>query len=555
MKARNCTKNITRLLLTIIFLTLVSLIIARCFYGLGLEFSDEFSQPATVKRFLHGDRLLIDDWQPATTLIGYLLYCIAIPFKTMHLKIIQLRIIYVLYQVVITGLLFFLLGKRQLESGICAFTYLASTPYGIMSICYNTVAIASFMLFLVLVCSEYAIWKRVLAGVTLAISVLANPYNIITFFIYCIITVVSWLAKKEARCFEIYGFKWLFVGIAVLFVPFCLLILTSGTVDEYYLNLKFIFGDVEHNEYGLLTKLVRCLFQLIRIYWRAWMPLLLIIVAAFLLRKKQKSRKYLYALTCLVAIYATFRFAFIYGSVSINLMVVPFFFWGLSTVVLMIIWRIELAEYYYEMIWLAFGFLFAVCNYLATNTEMLSMSAMFIVADIAVIVLNIRVIIAEFPQLKVLPIFASWFLVVCLMIQRILFVWGDAEISEYDTQIESGIAKGIYTTYDNATNYYNIQAVISEADLSNEDKVLIVPCNPLYYMWADCEFATPYVFRFETKVNELNDYYKIHDYKWPTKVIIFDRDDNTDMVDYFKDNGYDFMKQENDYCIMYNRSM
>ena len=51
------------------FAAIAILTILRCFYGFGISFADEFAHPASVMRYFFGDRLLIDDWHPPTTLL------------------------------------------------------------------------------------------------------------------------------------------------------------------------------------------------------------------------------------------------------------------------------------------------------------------------------------------------------------------------------------------------------------------------------------------------------------------------------------------------------
>ncbi|MBQ9590322.1 MAG: hypothetical protein IJR29_09080 [Butyrivibrio sp.] len=126
---------------------LMCCLFARCRYGFGITFADEFSQPAVIKRFFGGDRLLIDDWQPATTLIGYFLYrCISF-FSKFNFTILELRILYVVFQAFVAMIVLLILGWRDLSSRIIAIAYLCSTPYGIMTISYNTVAIGAFLIF------------------------------------------------------------------------------------------------------------------------------------------------------------------------------------------------------------------------------------------------------------------------------------------------------------------------------------------------------------------------------------------------------------------------
>ncbi len=527
----------------------VILLFVRCFYGFSIELSDEFSQPAVIKRFLLGDRLLVDDWQPATTLIGYYLYCVVRAFGGMNFNILHLRFAYVVFQISTAFLFLCVLDRNRIESKISALAYLFSTPYGIMSICYNTVAISSFLLFVAFMVSDYKPWKRVCAGVCLSVSVLSIPHIAFIFVLYLVVTIINTAFKFEDCFFRMSEIKWMVSGIAILLIPFCIIVFTRGSLAEYYTNLKFILEDAEHTEYSIWIKLLRSHYQILRVYWRVWVPLTILCLVGIYLRKSIRAKMIIYVLTCLSVVYGTVRFAFVYGSVSINLMIVPVFFWGISSTVLARFWGVDLSMLHKEIVWLIVGYIFAVCDYLATNTEILSMSAMFIIASIGAVFINAKVYsLLNFSSKYFF--FVAGIFVVCLAVLRMTYIWGDSFSLKYNEKIESGVAKGIYTSSINAQEYYEKQEIIARAELSDEDSVLIVPINPLYYISSKGAVASPYVFRFKTDLNELIEYYDNHLYKMPTKVIVFDTHTYFDIIEYFCDNGYTFTEKGSDYSIL-----
>lgn len=522
----------------------------RCFYGFGIEFSDEFAQSATVKRYFFGDRVLIDDWHPPTTLLGYCLYRLISFLPEFKFSILTLRTLYVIFQIAVSALLLLILGWQDEWVRISVLAYLCSTPYGIMSISYNTVAIAGFLLSVALFLSEYSPWKNFFSGILLACSVLAIPHVAIVYVIYCIVTFFCSFLRKACGIFEMHRWKWLTLGILVLFIPFCCHLVLSGTIEEYTTNLLFIIGDAEHAESGLLQKLFQSQWQVIRVYWREWLFLIIIDLLALVFRNSY--RKYIfYILGCILTVYVTFRFAFVYGSVSINLMIPPLFFWGVQAVILLLIWRMPLRDFYYEIVWILAGYIFAICDFLATNTEILSMSAMFIVSALAAISINNKLIRQCFNEKKVAHVgyyLTSISFVAFLLVLRMTFVWGDSSVFKYNTRIESGIAKGIYTTQEEAEKYYDMVRIIQDADLSKEDKVLILPVNPLLYLMADSEVAAPYTSRFRASLSDLENYYETHEYKYPNKVLIQKAIENEHDVEaieeFFISKGYKYFENK-----------
>ncbi|WP_034445942.1 hypothetical protein [Butyrivibrio sp. AE2032] len=544
------------------FAIVIAILVFRCFYGIGLSFSDEFSQPAVVKRFLQGDRVLIDDWQPATTLLGFFMSKIVGIFPAGGISLLGMRIAYVIFQVLVSCILLVVLGWKDPTTRIIAIAYLLSTPYGIMSICYNTVAIAGFLIFLALTFgNESRNLKRnsFLAGVALAFSVVAIPHVAIIFVLYCLVSIVLAFLHKENAFFSVRKLIWICLGIMVLFVPFCISVLMNGTIPEYVTNLHYIFSDPEHNA-GIVSKLFASVYRVIRVYWRAWLPLIVLDGVLIIFRKKNISLQLIYGILCAIIIYATIRFAFIYGSISINLMLVPMFFYGLQAIFILLYIKESLRPYYRELLWLFAGYLFATCDYLATNTEILSMSAMFIVSAMASISLNIKLVHHCLEGSKAAKISVYSTIAVFILSQfvlRMTFIWGDASVAELNKRIEIGLARGIYTTEENVREYNMVQDIIQEAGLQDSDKVLFVPANPMYYLMSDAEIASPYVIRFKTSVEELGYYYSVHDYKFPTKVVIIKGKEDElleeEAVDYFTSLDYQCNISEEDYIILEHR--
>ena len=553
-RLKNCDL-IFSLGIIIIFVALVF----RCFYGIGLTFSDEFSQPAVVKRFLQGDRVLIDDWQPATTLLGFFMSGVLCFLPISGISLIGMRLAYVLFQVIITFVILLALGWRDTKNRIIALAYLISTPYGIMSICYNTVAIAGFVVFLALFLvtnSNDHPLRSILAGVALSYSVVSIPHVAIIFIIYVIAVFLMLITHKANKLFSMRRLIWLCVGILLMLLPFCISLVLNGSIQEYTVNIHYIFSDPEHS-IGIWTKLVASVYQVARVYWRAWLPLVLIDFVAIIIMARRNNRTVLYIASCLAIVYATIRFAFIYGSISINLMIVPMFFWGLQAIVLLLIWKESLNDYYIEIIWLVAGYLFATCDYLATNTEVLSMSAMFIVSAMASISLNLRIIHKLFLNEK-FPIIASYgtiiVFLISLFILRMTFIWGDDKVSSLNTRIESGFARGIYTTAENAADYNRIQEAIENAEFTEKDLALFIPMNPLYNLMSDAEISTPYVIRFKADIDEISSYYNTHEYKIPTKVVLFknkeEKEVEEDVMTYFTSANYKCKISDEDYVVL-----
>ena len=228
------------------------------------------------------------------------------------------------------------------------------------------------------------------------------------------------------------------------------------------------------------------------------------------------------------------------------------FFGGVFIILLHVIRRRDLESYYYEIIGLIVGYLFAICNYLATNTEILSMSAMFIVPVMASISISVKYVknnrSSYYQTLNVITVLTF---IISLFILRMTYVWGGSANAKYDVRLDEGIARGIYTTAEYAEEYNNNLDIIRLANITADDNFLCIPINALCYLETKGKICSPYVVRFETDIDELQMYYDTHPYKIPTKVLIKKDVDNYEhYLRYLEQNGYVCSIDKDEYCLM-----
>ena len=574
---KNKIEKVDRRAIVIFFLLIVVVIpclMLRCRYSLSTASGDEFSQPATINRYLHGDIPLLDNWTASTMFSGFVMSLVCRLFGIGMVPVLTARYMYVVYQAIIAVLIVLLIPKKDMSHMTGCLAYLCSTPYNINRITYNTLSIGMFVLFCVLffdVKERQNSLRIIVSGMVLAFSVLAIPHNALVYFVYASLVVLSYVLRIAHRNDNtIWGWNRLGLltfGIILVAIPFAIYLFFNGSLDEYSSNLKYIFSDAEYSK-SIVVKLIESHYRIIRIYWRVWMPLgLLDLVTIALGRKNKKAYRIVYILSNIVVIYGILRFVFVYGSVSINLAVPPIFFLRVQMVVLCIIFDRKFSDIdvnYVNMAWLIAGYIFYICEYLATDTEILASSATLIVAAIPSLALSYRAYAmleddvsnnagtmqdekcgsakVSSKTLRIVPLATAATFVVSLFILRMTFVWGDAPLPKLDTKITEGTAKGIITTQESADTYRRAEKIIEKADIAIDDQVLVLPMNPTYYYLIDAGCSSPYVFRFEVSVEELNNYYALHSDKIPT-VVVACKDDESG-------NEYDL-----DECLEYFENM
>ena len=380
---------------------------------------------------------------------------------------------------------------------------------------------------------------------------------------FIILVIIVWvMPTKRIHFIEASKVGGLTLGILVVAIPLLIYLLIHGTVSEYIENLHFILNDSEYSK-SIFVKLFESQYRLFRVYWRAWFPLVIIDVFYYCFRNRKKAFDIAYALSNIVFIYVIIRFAFIYGSVSINLTVAPIVFLALQSITL-IAFSGGIEKCINDIIWIFVGYLFYVCEYLATDTEILSSSAVFIVIVIPTIRLwyftlqinNATIVKKEFFNNIIFIIYIA-----CLFILRMTFMWGDSPIQTLDCKITNGLGKGIITTSESAEIFTKAEMAISNINYKDDDEVLILPINPTYYYFLEASCAAPYIFRFETNIGELENYYSLHPDKMPSVIIALKNDNSgneynmDECIEYFEnmeDMGY-YVYCDNDDVIVLKR--
>lgn len=546
-------------------LVLFAVLAARAFFSMPLD--DELCYLASLKRYLQGDRFLLDDWHPPTQLNTWPIFQLVRWIPGFQINILQARIVYLCVHFV-SGIIIWRLLKDRKGIMWMVFVYLCFTPYNITALSYNTMSIAVFFI-LTAFCLSRKQWRRrdyMLGGFLLCLSMFSNPYLFLVYPVYLVVCVVMRCRKKaQEGLFSCGGILWVTCGALLLGGLFLISLIGKGSFREYLYNVKMIFSDAEHKA-NPFVKLVQSQWQVFRVYWRCSAALVCVYAVTIFKRKTlaAKQKKYLFFVSVVFTVYAVLRFAFIYGSIANNLTMVPPFFLGVAVFLLTVCGKTDYADEKMKAYFgaLAFGYLFAVCNFLGTNTEILSMSAMFIIpSGITILMLcEYAKLTAEEKRPGIQRILAYTPIVVfafCVLWLRLFFTWFDAPLSELDTKITQGPCKGIYTTKEAAEEYQEFLSAIDLCGITSQDKVLFLPISALPLMHSDGEIAVPYVTRFAVDSAELIEYYESHPDKIPTKIVITDCEDGKysgeeeKTAEYFLERGYQVQSVTDQVVMLY----
>lgn len=554
MKQSNESKR-EGIIFAFIMLTLSGIFIWRCQYGVNLN--DELSYLSSLKRVLQGDRFFIDDWSPTTLLSTWIEFQLVrwLPIEFGEGCVLHARYLYIFLQAFITIILFsWLKGHKGRILMPCL--YFISTPYNIPALSYNTMAIGFMLLGCVFVVTREK-WRKIdfiFVGVLYSLTVLSNPYVAILYFCFLLFEITVYISagirKKDIpEVLRFTSFSYITLGISICAGVFLLSIIMQGDWQQSIYSLSYVLGDSEHSDTGLFAKTIEAVWLIIRVWWRCTLPIGIIGIYTILSRKKENRKRdcVLLGITVFITLYATFRFAYIYGSISINLMIVPMAIMGAECFFLY-----KGNKKYMYGCWLFAGYLFAICNYVSSNTGVLSMSAMFIVPAIASVGL-LTLVMDQLWQTKerrsTLFLCISVIPLICILFmihQRIICTWYDMDYALLTERIERGPCKGMFTSEERKAEYDSILQIVDELDIKQEEKVLFLPVKPLYYLYSEGRVGAPYTIRIQWESGELIPYYEENTQHLP-ELVVADMTNQNDagneenmqyMVSYFIEAGY-----------------
>lgn len=487
----------------------------RCFYSVNT--TDEAYYIGTVYRLWFGDGMLCDEWNPTQQMCSFWLYPFYAVFRMIlgsnDGMILAFRLLYIVFQLFISGYMYGKLKKFGYISFLPIFFYLLSTAFNINSLSYNTMANSALAALLVtLVMMEKPDWKNsIWCGIFASIVVMGNPYAVFAYVLYgtaCIaVTLIFKKMNKEVpvslQFMTFFKMSLTAAGVMVIFLIFTF---WHATLERIVKNLPFIVGDQEHVQRWNVK--ISDYFRYFREHylWAVIVPIAVSVIALF--DKKRIKHGTIYMGLSVVSIlpYMIYH-GLISNYVPINLVTVPICFLGLTAYVVS-----EKKPVRVFYIWYLPAMVYPFIVQITSNTGPLAVSAGFVTAGTASVFLAASWA-REQDNRFVKNILHGVILLqlVIMLFLRITYVWVDAPISELNTKVERGAAKGLYTTESTARYYEEMYDDIDALNMTEEDGLLVVGSEPLVYLYADRQVASYSTWQVYTNETRLYRYYEIHD--------------------------------------------
>ncbi|MCI9007020.1 MAG: hypothetical protein HFI13_02780 [Lachnospiraceae bacterium] len=486
---------------------------------LGLDFSDETHYLALAKRFSQGDRPFREEWFPAQ-IVGILL----LPFYHTYIKtaggiegiLLTARIIFVLFHTAAALLVFWSLSrKEQMEivpAFLFSFMFLFYARANIHSFSYYNIGLITFLLYLILKRTEHRL-AQAGSGILFAVSVLCMPYLVLYFLVMEIRKIIRCVKeknywKKEAA---------FLAGIAVsagIFLWFCL---SSGDAGEIFRNLPEILKDPEHQGTMAESVISFGVFMVKVFYKYLFWPMAFesagIVYYIWKGRRGEQLKRFLKA-----AAYVLFFLQAVYLR--------TFFEGGVLIAFFLLAVQVSALEQIHEReLWYGYGLpglFYGIIWMLGSNVGQRVFNMGCLISCIwAVSIIWRDCQTSQKAWTKMWKLSAAGWTLLVLIVISFFDIYRDSSVEHLTVRIESGAAKGIYTSAGRAEEYEQVLKGLYA--YAGEGKILAAEgVNPWLYLEADAECGAQAVWRLDFADERNAVYYERYPEKVPDVIFLLD---------------------------------
>lgn len=554
-----------QLLVIGMFVAIMLILLWRCFYS--INYGDEPYCISSVWRFYKGDALLAEDWFPAQQLIAWILSPLFYLFRLFSDSndgiILASRIAYVVFQGIVSTIIYIRLKEYKYYRVPAVLFYLLFTQNNMFTLNYNTLGIGCMLLVLAILTTEQRFSKGILiiVGVLTAVMILSQPYAIIMFVLWAVIVLLLVPFSRKKTLHPLLRFRTLFfvgLGSFLVLIAFGAVVLSRAGIAEIQNGFQYLMSDPEH-QMDLKYKVTKYFERFYRYYRNQIVITGVCLIIGFF--KDNKIVRFMkiesFLLAIMAAINALISLGWISDYVPIDFICVPMTFLGVS---IWLLGKKKNKELFFA--WIVPALFYTFCVQLTTNTGILAVTSACIVATVGS-VLMLGEVLKEAKETVSKPVYQSILLIMIavfglqgllLTYHRINATWWSASVEECSEMIEKGPAQGIYTSPEDAKEYYAALDVIDSLDLNENDKILFIELEPMLYLYADLPAASYSTWTIEEN-NFLDDYYQYYPEKEPTVVCWMQANNQEEAIgiSYFLEKGYQLIETSEGIVLRQNK--
>lgn len=516
----------------LIILGLIFVCAISCVKTLVQEFNvDEQYAIVLGYRMASGESMFLDLWEPHQTsgfVCAFFIKIYMLLFKTTEGLVIYLRILGLLMQVAVSAFVYNVFKKTtsKMVGFYIALTVFALQPKGIQIAEFSNLFIWSMLCTMLCFYSIYMKpdkYKKyaILAGVFVCVSVLCYPSYLIVVPFYAIAMYKLFIKKGHA-------INVFFLGTcAIIGVGYVSYFLIDMSLEEFLFGIKQMMTDGAHSS----SNLEKLLFYLkeLKFILLPTIPCVLFSWGLFKILKRKNvldSKTDKFVFICIITVILTCIYqAFMWMNPNNGVYLhTPLAFYFVAYMLGIKCLKKEKALKWIFYIPTAVAFVAAM---LLTNTGIRVTGSYLLPGILAVLaVLNDREAKKEYKcsggiKLVVLLTFMG-----LLLFQRTYLVCEThgykADILYVKQKALSGPALNVYCGWLDGTKY-NEAAQVMTKYVKEDDAVLCVTANTLWYLLGECQISNYSTISTPTFDERLYEYWELHPEKYPD-VVIIDKD-------------------------------
>lgn len=421
----------------------------RCRFGLAVV--DEAFFLSLGEKFYHGNAMFVHEWHGAQ----FTFFLIQPLFAFFHLFqksnegiVLFFRHAYVISQVLMS--LFIYARTRSFTkagAGIASLAYLLFCPLLQSSFNYNSIAILSLHVALILVITAES--KRplqlMIAGLFFAGAVLCCPYLLVLYVIYSVV----FICKKKWK-----EWLWFTSSCALLAVLFFVFLLSRASLSDILSNASNVLDDPEHpftNPLLLIGVYVSLIMDVTPMAGVIFILIILTAIIIFLIPKFRKKKDYLLLFSSVLVIGLIIEITAAgarseVNSYPLNKVMFPI---NILTPVCVLFYNDKTVRKLFSYLWIP-GMVYGVCISFISNLGIYSICSASSVATTASILI-VAITYTNHFSLKIcggkLAVVALTILFICQLgaesFLRYVSVYPGHPLSELTVKMDNGCEKGL----------------------------------------------------------------------------------------------------------------
>ncbi len=510
------------------FIALILLV--RCFFG--FQQSDESFYMSLVHRLYLGDKLVSDEWHPTQFYSVILL-----PFYHIRRLLVKDADGLILYfRILMTGLSVFTgffayrsmrkLGTNSFLSFSAAFTVMVFCKSNILGPSYNNLCVCFLTLALfIMTAGDYKEKKsrQLLAGFLVSLSVLCMPYMGISVILYCLVSFIFAVRKKEP------SILYFICGIVATALIYVITAFRLNDIPGIMTGFEYIFKDPEHKK-GFMHAFNNTLdsFKSFNnIYVLTVFLCLCAVLLILALIKRQTASKLLFNRWLPLLTVPALILAFYKGFRNPGYPAIALCVWSLPILILYFtaaggqeLLRPQTALFLY------FGFSLVLCFAGGSDTRLNGTTNGFTIMALGVFLAFGSVYSQKSAEKREkLPALCIIILLSLMLTQRIVIVVRDADLIKLNCRISNGPAAGLFTTKEHCEQYEQVLSLVEGLNRDYKGKtVFYTKILPWAYTCGDLRYGAPTSWRLKLSDPLLLSYYELHPDRIPDLVVILRED-------------------------------